>query len=37
LNHFVPPVFDEEALRNEISKYYDGEIIIGSDLDIFNL
>jgi ribonuclease Z len=37
LNHFVPPVFDEEGLRNEISKYYDGKIIVGSDLDVFNL
>ena len=37
LNHFVPPVFDEELLKNEISKYYDGKIIVGSDLDVFNL
>ena len=37
LNHFVPPVFDEQSLRKEISKYYDGEIILGKDLDVFNL
>ena len=37
LNHFVPPVFDEETLKAEISKYYKGEIIIGKDLDEFVL
>ena len=37
LNHFVPPVFDEEILKAEISKYYKGEIIIGKDLDEFVL
>ena len=37
LNHFVPPVFDEETLKAEISKYYKGEIIVGKDLDEFVL
>tara|TARA_B100000963_G_scaffold325020_1_gene310952 strand:+ start:515 stop:1339 length:825 start_codon:yes stop_codon:yes gene_type:complete len=37
LNHFVPPVFDEESLKTEISKYYDGEVIVGNDLDEFVL
>jgi len=37
LNHFVPPVFDEESLKAEISQYYDGEIIVGNDLDEFIL
>jgi len=37
LNHFVPPVFDEEILKAEISKYYKGEIIVGKDLDEFVL
>ena len=37
LNHFVPPVFDEESLKSEISKYYEGEIIVGKDLDEFIL
>ena len=37
LNHFVPPVFDEESLKAEISNYYKGEIIVGKDLDEFFL
>tara|TARA_B100000579_G_scaffold216219_1_gene176801 strand:- start:267 stop:1103 length:837 start_codon:yes stop_codon:yes gene_type:complete len=32
LTHFVPPVFDEEKLKSEISKIYKGEIVIGKDL-----
>ena len=32
LTHFVPPVFDEKNLINEISKDFDGPIIIGKDL-----
>ena len=37
LNHFVPPVFDEESLKDEISHYYQGKIIVGKDLDEFVL
>jgi len=37
LNHFVPPVFDEESLKAEISHYYKGKIIVGKDLDEFVL
>ena len=37
LNHFVPPVFDEKSLKSEISQYYEGEIIVGKDLDEFIL
>ena len=37
LNHFVPPVFDEESLKAEIYQYYEGEIIVGKDLDEFVL
>ena len=32
LTHFVPPDFDEEQLKGRISKYFSGEIIVGSDL-----
>ena len=37
LNHFVAPVFDEESLKAEIYQYYEGEIIVGKDLDEFVL
>ena len=32
LNHFVPPVFDEDVLVERIAKHFDGEIVVGKDL-----
>ena len=32
LTHFVPPVFDEEKLKNEVGEVYKGDIVIGEDL-----
>ena len=32
LTHFVPPVFDEEKLKNEVGEIFKGEIVIGKDL-----
>ena len=32
LTHFVPPVFDQKKVINDISQAYKGEIIIGEDL-----
>ena len=37
LNHFVPPVFDENVLVERIAKHYDGEIIVGKDLMQFDI
>ncbi|MFL2658973.1 MAG: MBL fold metallo-hydrolase [Candidatus Actinomarina sp.] len=37
LNHFVPPVFNEEKLDMEIKEHYSGEIVIGKDLLEINL
>ena len=37
LNHFVPPVFDENVLVEKIAKHYDGEIIVGKDLMQFDI
>ena len=37
LNHFVPPVFNEEKLDREIKEHYSGEIVIGKDLLEINL
>ena len=37
LNHFVPPVFDEDVLVERISKYFDGEIVVGKDLMQFDI
>ena len=31
LTHFVPPVFDEEKLKDEVGEIFKGEIIIGKD------
>ena len=37
LNHFVPPVFDEDVLVERISKHFDGEIVVGKDLMQFDI
>ncbi len=37
LNHFVPPVFDEDILVERIAKHFDGEIIVGKDLMEFDI
>ena len=37
LNHFVPPVFDEDDLVERIAKHFDGEIIVGKDLMQFDI
>ena len=37
LNHFVPPVFDEDVLIERISKHFDGEIVVGKDLMQFDI
>ena len=37
LNHFVPPVFDEDILVERISKHFDGEIVVGKDLMQFDI
>ncbi len=37
LNHFVPPVFDEDVLVEKISKHFDGEIVVGKDLMQFDI
>ena len=37
LNHFVPPVFDEDVLVERIAKHFDGEIIVGKDLMEFDI
>ena len=37
LTHFVPPVFEEEELKERISEYFTGEIIVGSDLTSLEL
>ena len=37
LNHFVPPVFDEDVLVEKIAKHFDGEIVVGKDLMQFDI
>ena len=37
LNHFVPPVFDEDVLVERIAKHFDGEIVVGKDLMQFDI
>jgi len=37
LNHFVPPVIDEDDLVDRIAKYFDGEIVVGKDLMQFDI
>ena len=37
LNHFVPPVFDEDLLVERIAKHFDGEIVVGKDLMQFDI
>ena len=37
LNHFVPPVFDEDVLVERISEHFDGEIVVGKDLMQFDI
>ena len=37
LNHFVPPVFDEDVLIERIAKHFDGEIVVGKDLMQFDI
>ena len=37
LNHFVPPIFDENALVKRINKNFDGDIVIGKDLMQFEI
>ena len=37
LNHFVPPVFDEDVLLERIAKHFDGEIVVGKDLMQFDI
>ena len=37
LNHFVPPIFDENALVKRITKNFDGDIVIGKDLMQFDI
>ncbi len=37
LNHFVPPVFDEDLLVEKIAKHFDGEIVVGKDLMQFDI
>ena len=37
LNHFVPPVFNEEELYREVKEYYSGEVVVGKDLLEINL
>ena len=37
LNHFVPPVFDDDVLVERIAKHFDGEIVVGKDLMQFDI
>ena len=37
LNHFVPPVFDENTLVERIAKHFDGDIVVGKDLMQFHI
>ena len=37
LNHFVPPVFNEDVLVERIAKHFDGEIVVGKDLMQFDI
>ena len=37
LNHFVPPVFNEEELESEVKEHYSGEVVVGRDLLEINL
>ena len=37
LNHFVPPVFDEDILVQRIAKHFDGDIVVGKDLLQFDI
>ena len=37
LNHFVPPIFDEDVLVERIAKHFDGEIVVGKDLMQFDI
>lgn len=37
LNHFVPPVFDENTLVERIAKHFDGDIVVGKDLMQFDI
>ena len=37
LNHFVPPVFNEEELYREVKEYFSGEVVVGKDLLEINL
>lgn len=37
LTHFVPPVFDREALLTEVADSFDGPIFVGEDLMRFDL
>ena len=37
LNHFVPPVFDENILVERIAIHFDGDIVVGKDLMQFDI
>ena len=37
LNHFVPPIFDREALLTEIRECFQGPVLVGEDLMEYDL